>query len=90
MQRLRQFGRLASCSWVDGFPVIPPSDEVDTNRASSASELQMRLLMFATHLSSSNASALAWLQMAHWCYERGQSDVRFTSYFLLLLLVLQS
>lgn len=41
----------------------------------SPSELQMRLLMFATNISHTNESASAWLEMAHWCYERGQAEV---------------
>nr|CDS19157.1 serine:threonine protein kinase SMG1 [Echinococcus granulosus] len=78
VQHLLQFGRLASSPWVDGVPLVSPSDETEATVASSPSELQMRLLMFATHLSPTNASALAWLQMAHWCYERGQHDVKQT------------
>ncbi|KAL5969350.1 Serine/threonine-protein kinase SMG1 [Taenia solium] len=75
VQHLLQFGRLASSPWVDGVPLVSPNGENEAAVASSPSELQMRLLMFATHLSPTNASALAWLQMAHWCYERGQHDV---------------
>ncbi|VDK39269.1 unnamed protein product [Taenia asiatica] len=78
VQHLLQFGRLASSPWVDGVPLVSPNGENEAAVASSPSELQMRLLMFATHLSPTNASALAWLQMAHWCYERGQHDVKQT------------
>lgn len=41
----------------------------------SPSELSMRLLMFAIRLSPTNVSAAAWLQMANWCYTRGQNEV---------------
>ncbi|VDM32073.1 unnamed protein product [Hydatigera taeniaeformis] len=78
VRHLLQFGHLASSAWVDGVPLVSSNAEIETATASSPSELQMRLLMFATHLSPTNASALAWLQMAHWCYERGHHDVNQT------------
>lgn len=51
-------------------------DFITANSISAAPiEVSMRLLMFATRLSPTNASASAWLQMANWCYDRGRNSV---------------
>ncbi|KAM7543295.1 hypothetical protein Aperf_G00000010963 [Anoplocephala perfoliata] len=81
VENLRLFGQMASVPWASGMPSrIPVSTEDNGHSLEdfSPSELQMRLLMFATNISLSNASASAWLEMAHWCYERGQSEVKQT------------
>lgn len=79
VKNLRLFGELASVPWVSGMPSRLPVSTDDGNghllEDFSPSQLQMRLLMFATNISLTNASASAWLEMAHWCYERGQSEV---------------
>uniref|UniRef100_A0A0X3PRU1 Uncharacterized protein n=1 Tax=Schistocephalus solidus TaxID=70667 RepID=A0A0X3PRU1_SCHSO len=84
VRHLLFFSELASAPWVDGLPLVPPGREEESNlpqitqevfSTSSPSGLSMRLLMFATRLSPTNASAAAWLQMANWCFTRGQNGV---------------
>uniref|UniRef100_A0A5K3FKM1 Non-specific serine/threonine protein kinase n=1 Tax=Mesocestoides corti TaxID=53468 RepID=A0A5K3FKM1_MESCO len=83
VQHLLQFTRLTAAPWVDGVPLVPPGDKTGADvatfiKSSSPSELSMRLLMFATRLSPTNASAAAWLEMANWCYWRGQKEIKST------------
>ncbi|KAL7059465.1 hypothetical protein AAHC03_013418 [Spirometra sp. Aus1] len=84
VRHLLFFSELAAAPWVDGLPLVPPGREEESNlpqvtrevfATSSPSGLSMRLLMFATRLSPTNASAAAWLQMANWCFTRGQNGV---------------
>uniref|UniRef100_A0A0R3T4W9 Non-specific serine/threonine protein kinase n=1 Tax=Rodentolepis nana TaxID=102285 RepID=A0A0R3T4W9_RODNA len=75
---LRIFGQMAANTWADGKPIRSSLSLDSIGSDLSPSELQMRLLMFATNISHTNESASAWLEMAHWCYERGQSEVKST------------
>ncbi|VUZ54911.1 unnamed protein product [Hymenolepis diminuta] len=78
VKNLSFFGQMASHTWADGKPIRSSFSLDPMENGLSPSELQMRLLMFATNISHTNESASAWLEMAHWCYERGQSEVKQT------------
>ncbi|TNN13197.1 Serine/threonine-protein kinase SMG1 [Schistosoma japonicum] len=72
---LELFNYLSDVTWCNGMPNITKPFQSTTSYPGSSTSWTNRLLMMATHLSSSGSSASVWLKLANWCYLRGHKEI---------------